>query len=90
MQPLLRESGECPGERSSQEIALVTDTRAGCDEKNLFGSQSRTWLKEWNITLMERGAKPEECLGQANFDKSQGVFHQSLGFKNTILRESGG
>ena len=23
-------------------------------------------------------------------DKSQGVFHQSLGFKNTILRESGG
>ena len=39
---------------------------------------------------MERGAKPEECLGQANFDKSQGVFHQSLGFNNTILRESGG
>jgi hypothetical protein len=23
-------------------------------------------------------------------NKSQGVFHQSLGFKNTILRESGG
>ena len=39
---------------------------------------------------MERGAKPEECLGQANFDKVSGFFHQSLGFKNTILRESGG
>ena len=29
-------------------------------------------LKGWNLTPMEKGAKPEECLGQANFEENQG------------------
>ena len=29
-------------------------------------------IKFEDLTPMEQGAKPEECLGQANFDKSQG------------------
>ena len=28
-------------------------------------------LKEWNLTPMQLGAKPKECLGQANFGKDQ-------------------
>ena len=53
-----------------------------------FGSQSRMWLKEWNLTPMKRDPKPKECLAQANLTIVRG-FHQSLGYKNTILRESG-
>ena len=43
---------------------------------------------EWYLISMEQSAKPEECLGQANLSKVR-VFNQSLGFKNTISRESG-
>ena len=56
------EPGNCSGDRYQD----------GLRREEPFASQSRTRLKEWNLTPMERGAKPEECLGQANFDKSQG------------------
>ena len=47
----------------AQKIALVTNTRSGCDEKNLLVRR---------ILMKVR------------------VFHQSLGFQNTILRKVGG
>ena len=68
---ILRESGGDPVKGRAQKTA-GDRYQVGLRREEPFGSQSRTRLKEWNLTPMERGAKPEECLGQANFDKSQG------------------
>ena len=66
----------CPGEKSIQKIALATDTRTCCVGK-FFAELNPTHVRNGTCSVGAR-PKPWRSLGQANFDESQGVFHQSL------------